>query len=150
MVYTFKIFPEKRLIIESFAGDLEPESLLECFHTVWEHPDYRTDFCGLSDMRDAQFAMSLSEFRTLEERMYQHPKKCRGRWAWIADRPSPTAFGILHQQKSSETSPFSVFSVFSEWKNGFNWIQADYAPELVKEVRLLRGCESFHDIMLQV
>ncbi|MGB0372689.1 MAG: hypothetical protein ACPGN3_15250 [Opitutales bacterium] len=76
MEFAFEIFPKERLIIESFSGEITSSNLFEAFKTVWTHPVYQRSYRGLSDMRDAHFKMSLSEFRELEEAMYKHPLKC--------------------------------------------------------------------------
>lgn len=142
MRFAFKIYPEKKLIIESFSGRLSHDFMFECFTKVWNHPDYKKTYRGMSDMQDAELRMSLAEFRTLEARMYEHPLKCQNRWTWIADRPLPTAYGILHEQNAKAEFPFAVYS---NWKNGFEWVETPFEYSLVETVRTLRDTISESD-----
>lgn len=135
MDYAFEIFPKERLIIESFSGNLTRDVMFEAFKSVWNHPDYDRSFNGLSDLGDAHFSMTLNEFREMEDDMHVHPLKCQGRWAWISDTPSATAYGILHEKAAKRSFRFSVFS---EWTNGFRWVNQEFSPQLVEQVRQKR------------
>ncbi|MEM7673542.1 MAG: hypothetical protein AAF212_09395 [Verrucomicrobiota bacterium] len=136
MEFSFEIFPEEHLIIESFSGELTRSKMFEAFLRVWSHPAYQRTFRGLSDIGDAHFNMTLSEFRAMEEEMYRHPLKCQGKWAWVSDTPSSTAYGILHEKASQACFKFSVFS---DWTSGFRWVEQPLQLERVERVRKKRS-----------
>ena len=140
MKFAYEIFPEKRLILESFEGNVAADELFSAFQKVWKDSNYQRSFSGISDLTQADFKISLADFRELEDKMYGHPLKCQGRWVWVSETPNTTAYGFLHENTARLKYPFSILS---EWKAAFDWIQVPYDPVLVEKVRSRRRAAAY-------
>ena len=135
MDVAFKAFPEYQVLIESFSGRLTREDLWVAIQASWEAPGYDPSFSGMSDLRRAQIAMSVEEFRLLEGDLFNHPMKAKGQWFWLSDAPLATAYGLLHEKATQHRSPFIVTST---WEAGWNWMEKNIPYALLEEVNAAR------------
>lgn len=110
MGMSYQIFPDKRLIVETFSGPVKLEEMLGMFEELWKEPLYDRTYSILMDFSEAHMDMGVEEIKKLTGYVLAADSSSRGRVAIVVSGPLETAFTMLISRQMKEHQPVSVFS----------------------------------------
>lgn len=110
MICEFEIFPEQRIVLVRYRGEVTAADLIEGTRALWADPRYDPRFEGIVDLSDHRLRASTDDFRAYLDFLVEQPKTSTARWAAVATTPLATAFGLLYQRALARRHPFGVYS----------------------------------------
>lgn len=122
-MYSYKLFPEQKLIVVVFRGLVSLPEILEYFMSIAYAPGFDKDFCGVADLRKAQLDLKpqdLSAFDPSNEK-----DLTEGPWVFLVNDPKTTALSFLIKDQADDNHPLQVFS---EPKTASGYLGLDVAP----------------------
>jgi hypothetical protein len=108
--YKYKIFEERKLIIESFVGDISFDFLKNCMLKGINDPNYKNLKYGVCDLRQANFILSDEEIKSLFEYTLKHDENLSIKWATLTDGPYETAMSMIFELQASKYYGYKIFS----------------------------------------
>jgi hypothetical protein len=128
MGFTYKIFPERRIVYQRFSGAFSLPDLVSAARTVWSDPLYSKDYDGVVDLSSVSVKVSIDDLRALIRFLLTSECHSKGRWAAVAGSPLATACGMLYKAATSHHHPFEVFST---WEGASSFLGTDVSPVLL-------------------
>jgi len=77
----FEIDVVKQLITATYKGSIHINDLKECISHLFRNPEFREEFNGISDFRNAELLMDLRAFYEFRGWLDTQDKASKGRWA---------------------------------------------------------------------
>lgn len=127
MKFRYDIFPEKRLIVQRYAGEISMQDFIICSELMWSDPKYSTGYNGIADLTQSVLKMNLLELPSLATRILGIGCVSKGRWVVLASTPVVTALAFLFQQTIQAHHSLEVFST---WEAACSFLGVEQAPEL--------------------
>jgi hypothetical protein len=91
----FKIYPERKLLVDVIIGDVPYKHLKLMVLEEFKHPLFPLVNRIISDTRQATMSYTLEEIQDFIDFMGSNPAKHDFRWAMLASTPNQTALTIL-------------------------------------------------------
>lgn len=124
MKFTYEIFPQKRLILQRYAGDFSLGELRAATERLWADPRYDRAYDGIADL-SAAGTTPIEDLRGLIQFLSGNRSLSTGRWAVVVSAPYATACALLYKKAMSHRHPFEVFST---WDGACQFLGADLEP----------------------
>lgn len=112
MNFAYRIFPEKRCIVQCFWGDVSLRDVIECSKSMWADAAYDPAFDGISDLRGCTTRAVPSDVPALIA-FLRNPQASSGRWATIFTDPRGTALTMLFK---NAIFPKLWIEIYSSWE----------------------------------
>ncbi len=109
MAHRYIIYPNLRLIVLAYRGDLDESGLKEVSHRIWSEPHYDIHLRSIIDYRECSFNLNKKQLDAFCGFLGQNPSSSRGRAALIVDKPLPTAMDILFAKSLGTPNQISIF-----------------------------------------
>ncbi len=107
-MYRFNIFPETKLIVVQYQGDIYLSDITQLNLAAMVHPDYDPAFNGISDERLANIILSNADIRVLTDRFREHGLS--GKWAHLISTPRSAVSADKYKQASKDIHDNNMFS----------------------------------------
>ncbi len=90
-----KVFPEPKLVIVRFFGDVIFEDLGSALKAVQNDPNFKPSFLGVTDLRTVEFKVAP---KVLAQFFEDHvkTKQNANRWAYLVVQPKETALAYFY------------------------------------------------------
>jgi len=121
-VISFHIYPESKLIVESFTGIISFEDYKKMKHSQYLHPDFSNEYNVLADFRNAVIDDKY-DLKALTDYFKQNIERIgKRKSALLANSPLQSDSMALISQRLSEVAPVNSKLFFSiqealEWLN---------------------------------
>jgi hypothetical protein len=110
MSSTFKIYPEKQLIVTRFTGLIVYDDMLHWIDEVLQHESFSREYDGIVDLREAAFkTIRADKAKLLGSDMIER-NFTKGKWAILVSTPIETALSLLYNQVATQQHPIESFS----------------------------------------
>jgi hypothetical protein len=123
--FTYDILPERRLILQRFAGDTSLAEVLEATRRLWADPRYSRTYDGIVDLSATTVGISMEDLRALIGILRESEQMSTGRWGAVATSPLTTACAMIYQRA---LAPQQEFEVFSSWDAACGFLGVDLQP----------------------
>lgn len=110
MTFRFGILPDLQLMIERYEGGIKFSHLPECQEIRMLNPELENVKLIFSDLSEASFDFSSSEFRQYIELVKTYTQEREFKWAILANTPVETAYTFLLKQQEIYRDRVEVFS----------------------------------------
>src|SRR5262245_33234934 len=107
--HVFRIFPNERLMIVQWYGQVRVEEVIAWLEEMISAPQFSADFDGIVDLRKADLTQMRPEEVRAVARVMVERKVTRGRWVHFADGPTETALSMMYSRAVSEQYQMHVF-----------------------------------------
>ena len=122
----YTIFPDERLSVTVYSGELAPGDIVECARRVYADPRFETGFRELIVDADADYgALDGHEVRWLQGLVSENARQrgARFRTAFAAAHDLPFGFGRMYEA-IAEGSP-ETMAVFRSVDEALEWLGVD-------------------------
>jgi hypothetical protein len=126
LAHRIQIFPEKKLIIIQYEGEISYEDLVATGLELKAMPDFSEEFNGVSDFRNAHKNLSIRELKVYADRI-QYKKNTSVKWCSLNSTAKETALTIIFKEHLEYIHPFEVFSTI---KAASEYLRTDLSPYL--------------------
>ena len=107
---SFKIYPEKKLIVTRFIGPIVYQDVLNWVDELTRNEFYSKEYDGIVDLRKAIFTdPDPQKAQALSTYMIEHDF-IQGKLVMLVDKPTETALVMIHCRKEGKKHPTEVFS----------------------------------------
>lgn len=130
MKFSYKIFPEQRVIVMRYMGVFTLSELIESAQNLWNDPRYSRSFDGIVDISHSSVSAAIGDCRALIEFVSKNEKTSEGRWAAVAGSPVATACAFLYRHAARNRH---VFEVYSSWEAAKEFLHREL-PDSSEEV----------------
>ncbi len=110
MNFRYTINPERRIILQRYAGRISLADSFLCIRQILADPAYDKSYSGYIDLTDAVPEIAYGDVNTLVDFLRHHPATSEGRCAAVTNSPLITACGMLYQKAMAHHHAFAVFS----------------------------------------
>lgn len=110
--YQYKIIKDKKLIIETFTGDVDLNFFQESMLKEFSDPDYLGLKYGICDLKNASLVLGDKEIKKLFDFALKHDKNLNIKWATITEKPYQTAMSMIFELQAVNLYGYKVFSTF--------------------------------------
>jgi hypothetical protein len=107
-MYTYKIYPERNLIVIRFEGEIDFSEMMELHHDMINDPEYHKNLDGVADQRTATLQLTTKEISKIARFNLDHDL-VSGRWAHIIITPIETALAKTYQRKALDQHGMHIF-----------------------------------------
>jgi hypothetical protein len=111
--FRYEILPDRRLILQHFAGSSSLAELLAALRRLWADPLYSRTYDGIVDLSGAAVDLSMRDLRALIGFLQESDQTSTGRWGAVTTSPLATACAMIYQRA---LAPRHAFEVFSTWE----------------------------------
>ena len=125
MKFTYEILPERRVILQRYAGSFSLADLLASTQRLWDDPLYSRSYDGIVDLSATSVAISMNDLRSLIGFLRTSERTSTGRWGAVANSPLVTACAMIYQRA---IAPVHEFEVFSTWDAACDYIGRRLPP----------------------
>jgi hypothetical protein len=137
--YSYKIFPEKRLIIKYYQGKFSIVDFIKCMEITGQDSLFDSTFNVINDFMDAELSVEINEIREFVNYIKGHNILYGKRKSTFLTRtPNQTVFTIMLDQVSDETlvniKTFSTLSALTKWL-GFPLSDSDIIEDYINELK---------------
>lgn len=108
--YKYKIFEDKKLIIEVFNGDISLDFFKQSMLKEFCDPAYKNLNLGICDLRKANLILSDKEVKELFSFALNHDQNLTIRWATLTNGPYETAMAMIYELQAVEHYGYKIFS----------------------------------------
>jgi hypothetical protein len=115
--FYYKIFKDKKLIIEKYSGDIDFEFFKECMLKDFNDPEYQNMKLGICDLRKARFKLTNVEIKEAFEFALKHDKNLTIRWATLTKGPNETAMAMIYELEAEKHYGYKIFSTLEGASN---------------------------------
>jgi len=115
--FNYKIYKNKKIIIESFTGDINFDFFKESMLKDFKDPEYVNMKFGVCDLRKANFTLTNSEIRKSFDFALKHDKNRTIKWATITNGPNETAMAMLYELQAEKHYGYKIFSTLEGASN---------------------------------
>lgn len=110
MERTFKIYPDKKLVVARFTGPIDYEDILNWLNEALQNESFSMEYDGIADLRKAVFKETrLEKVQFLASYIIEH-RFTKGKWAILASTPMETALSFLFSKYATLQQPIDIFS----------------------------------------
>ncbi|MCU4157236.1 hypothetical protein J1N10_14760 [Carboxylicivirga sp. A043] len=121
----YKFYPSSRLLAEAFLGTIAMNDLIRIVEQQMQHREFRGIDKSLSDIRDADFTLSLEELNAYIDELKTLMKEQPLRWAIVTDNPNSTALSMLIKQDPFFDNRVQIYNTVS---SALQFLGVDIAP----------------------
>jgi hypothetical protein len=115
--FNYKIYKDKKLIIESFTGDIDFDFFKESMLKDFKDPEYVNMKFGVCDLRKANLTLTNSQIKESFDFALQHDKNKAIRWATITKGPNETAMAMIYELQAEKHYGYKIFSTLEGASN---------------------------------
>jgi len=115
--FNYKIYDDKKLIIESFTGDIDFVFFKDSMLKDFKDPNYINLKFGVCDLRNANLKLTNTEIREAFDFALQHDKNKTIRWATITKGPNETAMAMIYELQAEKHYGYKIFSTLEAASN---------------------------------
>jgi hypothetical protein len=110
MERTFKIYPDKKLVVARFTGPIDYQDILNWFNEALQNESFSMEYDGIVDLRKVVFKETRREkVQFLASYIIEH-NFTKGKWAILASTPMETALSLLFSEYAPLQQPVNIFS----------------------------------------
>lgn len=109
----YKIDPERSLLIEVLAGQIDLGNLVETTSRVTSEKDFKSVSKILSHIAEAQINISPPEMKQFIDMMVSFSAHSQPRWAILSETPRNTALSYLLQEAPPYNQLVGIFSTLA-------------------------------------
>lgn len=125
MHFSYEIHPDRRVIVQRFAGQFSLADLLAAVRRLWADPLYSKSYDGIVDLSETSMGISMEDLRALIGFLQQRPETSTGRWGAVASSPLTTACAMIYRRAAA---PRHQFEVFSSWAAACDFLGHQVPP----------------------
>lgn len=115
--FNYKIYKDKKLIIEAFTGDINLDFFKDSMLKEFNDPEYINMKIGVCDLRKASLTLTNSEIRESFEFAIKHDKNRTIRWATLTKGPYETAMAMIYELQAEKHYGYKIFSTIDAASN---------------------------------
>jgi hypothetical protein len=108
--YKYKIFEDKKLIIEVFNGDISLDFFKQSMLKEFGDSQYKNLLIGVCDLRKANLILSDKEVKDLFSFALNHDQNLTIKWATLTNGPYETAMAMIYELQAVEHYGYKIFS----------------------------------------
>jgi hypothetical protein len=125
--FDYKIYVDKKLIIESFTGDIDFEFFKESMLKDFKDPNYINLKFGICDLRNAILKLTNTEIKEAFDFALQYDNNKTIRWATLTKGPNETAMAMIYELQAEKHYGYKIFSTLEGASNylGINITEED-------------------------
>jgi hypothetical protein len=110
MERTFKIYPDKKLVVARFTGPIDYQDILNWLNEALQNESFSTEYDGIVDLRKAFFKETRHEkVQFLASYIIEH-NFTKGKWAILVSTPMEAALSLLFSRYATLQQPIDIFS----------------------------------------
>ncbi|MCG8580033.1 MAG: hypothetical protein MI866_08955 [Bacteroidales bacterium] len=121
----YKFYPNDKLLVEAFYGDIGMPDLIKIVDQQTKHDEFSAINKTISDIRAADFILSIEQLNDyigeLKKLMEEQPL----RWAIVTNKPNSTALSMLIKQDPFFDNRIQIYSTLSA---GLRFLGVDIIP----------------------
>jgi hypothetical protein len=125
--FHYDILPERRLILQRYAGQCSFVELISATRIMWSDTRYSIDYNGIVDLESASIKVALPDMYALAKFLLAHENTSVGRWAAVVTSPLITATAMIYRRAVVERHSLDVYSSWSAACAAF-----DVEPEVIE------------------
>ena len=125
MHFSYEIHPERRVILQRFAGQFSLADLVAASRRLWADPLYSVKYDGIVDLSGTSMSISMEDLRALIGFFQDSPETSTGRWGAVVSTPLATACAMIYRRA---LAPRHQFEVFSTWGGACGFLGQELRP----------------------
>ena len=139
MIHPYRIFPEYKLIVDYWEGDLTIEGIISAKEKQSQDPCFDPDYHVIADVRKVFHTANRGDISYFTKYIENNPKWIRDRKsAHITSTPNHLVFNVILDMKLDDTNPlqikpFSTVSTALQWL-GLHQLGEDFIESTFKEL----------------
>jgi hypothetical protein len=125
--FDYKIYVDKKLIIESFTGNIDFVFFKESMLKDFKDPNYINLKFGVCDLRNANLKLTNTEIKDAFDFALQYDNNKAIRWATLTKGPNETAMAMIYELQAEKHYGYKIFSTLEGASNylGINITEED-------------------------
>jgi hypothetical protein len=123
--YSYKIYPEVRLVVYRVDGNPKREVVKQMYTAIVSDPEYDSNYKGIADWSHVTSHLSREDVSNIAE-LVLADRKLRQLWVALVSKPMSTALATVYSQKVIELHPVEICSKPERASKVIGFDVADY------------------------
>lgn len=129
-MYTYKIVPEKKLVIMVFSEIVDFKEIMKANTYLSNEPEFNKNFSGVVDHRKSELKLTIEEICAIAESV-SRKNITVGKWVILVSKPETTAFSTIYAENIRKHHPQNICTTI---KAAEKYLDIDLADHLEKSL----------------